>query len=388
MEQNAIIYLDNAATTFPKPKGVVDEVARSIAKYGGNPGRGSHSLSMEAARKVFECRALAAEFFDATGAEQVFFTLNATHAINWVIKGFLKKGDHVIISDMEHNAVYRPIYRLAKEGIIEYDVFRSMTCDERRNPVRICAGIARLIKPNTRLVISTHVSNLCSVKMPITEIGRFCRRHGIYFLVDGAQSAGHERLSMKEMCIDALCVPGHKGLYGVQGSGMVILGDGVRLDTLVEGGNGVNSLEGDMPDFSPDRYEAGTHPTPAIAGLCEGLKWLSQVGIDNISAHERALFSYAKNSLEAIEGVKLYGAEYTGATLLFNVEGHSSETVARKLDSCGICVRGGYHCSALGHKTLGTLEDGAVRVSLGAFNRISHIDALEDAVRRIAKGSL
>lgn len=385
MEQNAIIYLDNAATTFPKPRAVVDEVLRSTVKYGGNAGRGSHALALEAAEKVFECRELLAEFFGADGAESVFFTMNTTYALNWVIKGILRKGDHVIISDMEHNAVWRPIKKLADEGFIEYDIFRSMTCDERRSPIRICANIAKLLRKNTKLVISTHVSNLCSVKMPVGEIGRFCRRHGLYFVVDGAQSAGHERISMKEMCIDALCVPGHKGLYGIQGSGAVIFGEAMRLETLVEGGNGVNSLESVMPDFSPERYESGTLPLPAIAGLCEGVKWISKVGRERISEHERALFDYAKSRLERLERVKLYGGEYCGATLLFGIDGYTSEKVARKLGEQGICTRGGYHCSALGHNTLGTVDNGAVRISFGAFNRLSHVDALEDAIKRISR---
>ena len=384
MEQNAIIYLDNAATTYPKPRAVSEEVIRCIEKYGGNAGRGSHSLSMEAAEKIFECRSVLSDFFDAEGPESVFFTMNTTYALNWVIKGLVRKGDHVIISDMEHNAVWRPIQRLANDGIIEYDIFRSMTGDARRSPVRICADIARLLRPNTRLVITNHVSNLCSVKMPIAEIGRFCRKNRIYFVVDGAQSAGHEHISVRNMCIDALCVPGHKGLYGIQGSGAVVFGSKLSLDTLVEGGNGVNSLDSSMPDFSPERYESGTLPLPAIAGLCEGVKWLGRVGVDKVSSHEKGLFLYAKKLLQSIDGVRLYGDEYIGATLLLDVEGQNSEAVARRLGEYGICTRGGYHCSALGHKTLGTIENGAVRLSFGAFNKAAHIDSLADAVKIIA----
>ena len=386
MEQNELIYLDNAATTFPKPRCVTDEVVKSMIKYGGNAGRGTHAIAMEAAEKIFECRSVAAELFSASGAENVFFTMNTTYGLNYVIKGLLKRGDHVIISDMEHNAVWRPIWKLAKQGDIEYDVFRSMTGDPRRNPLRICANIARLIKPNTKLVVCTHASNLCSVKMPIAEIGRFCHRHGIYFVVDGAQSAGHENISMKDMCIDALCVPGHKGLYGIQGGGMVILGEDCSLKTLAEGGNGVNSLEGDMPPFSPERYEAGTLPLPAIAGLCEGMKWVRKLGVENIGAHERALYRYTKGILENKEGIKLHGGEYEGGTLLFTVEDKSSEEVARALGEQGVCVRGGYHCSALGHRTLGTMDGGAVRISFGAFNRIKDIERLEEAIDSVIKG--
>ena len=383
MEQSSLIYLDNAATTFPKPGSVANEVARSIVKYGGNAGRGSHSLAMEAAEKVYECRSLVSELFEGEGPEAVFFTLNTTYALNTVIKGLLRKGDHVIISDIEHNAVWRPVWKLAEEGIIEYDVFRSMTDDPRRTPTRICAGIARLVRPNTRLVICSHASNICSVKMPLKEIGAFCRRHGIYFVVDGAQSAGHEIISMKDMCIDALCVPGHKGLYGIQGAGLAVLGENVRLETLAEGGNGVNSLEGEMPLMSPERYEAGTLPMPAIAGLCEGIRWINKLGIKNISDHERALWSYTAKRLGEIEGITVYGGGYEGSVLLFSVDGKGSEECVRALDRYGICLRGGYHCSALGHRTLGTPQGGALRVSFGAFNRSSHVDALVDALKNI-----
>jgi cysteine desulfurase family protein len=386
MEQNSLIYLDNAATTFPKPRAVSEEVIRCIERYGGNAGRGTHSLAMEAAEKVFECRSVVADLFDAEGPENVFFTMNTTYALNFVIKGLLRKGDHVIISDIEHNAVWRPIKKLADAGIIEYDVFRSLTGEENRSPVRICADIARLLRPNTRLVITTHVSNLCSVKMPIAEIGRFCRKNRIYFVVDGAQSAGHEHISVRKMCIDALCVPGHKGLYGIQGSGAVVFGGKLCLDTLVEGGNGVNSLESTMPDLPPERYESGTLPLPALAGLCEGVKWLKGIGVDKVSAHEKGLFLYAKKLLCGIDGIKLYGEEYMGATLLLNLEGQNSEAVARRLGEYGICTRGGYHCSALGHKTLGTMDNGAVRVSFGAFNKAAHVDALAEAMTMIARG--
>ena len=221
--------------------------------------------------------------------------------------------------------------------------------------------------------------------MPIKEIAELCKRSGVRFVVDGAQSAGHERIRVDEMGIDALCVPGHKGLYGIQGSGMIILGRGMKLETLIEGGNGVNSLDGRMPDFSPERYEAGTLPTPAVAGLCEGMKFVRSVGEEIIAEREKALFRQTRERLGNIERVKIYLPQYEGSVLLFNIDGISGEEVGERLSREGICVRSGYHCSAVGHRTLGTERIGGVRVSFGVFNDREDVETLCEAVSRIAK---
>lgn len=379
-----INYLDNAATTFPKPQGVYDEVYRCMTRYCGNPGRASHSLSLLSARKIFECRSLIADMFGVGDIERIVFTMNTTYALNTVIKGLLKQGDHVIISDMEHNAVLRPIWKLADEGVIEYDVFSTMVKDTRRSPTLICAKIASLLRPNTKMVICSHASNICSAVLPIAQIGAFCQRHSLLFVVDAAQSAGHYPISVDEMGISALCMPSHKGLYGTQGVGIIALGKDIKLDTLIEGGNGINSLDPAMPDFSPERYEAGTLPTPMIAGLCEGLRAINERGIKAISEHEASLFISAREALCNIPRISLYGADHVGSTLLFSMSGMPSEVLASRLDSFGICSRGGFHCSALGHKTLGTPEDGAVRVSFGIFNHQRDIDSLAKALSVIS----
>ncbi len=379
-----INYLDNAATTFPKPQGVYDEVYRCMTRYCGNPGRGSHSLSLLAARKIFECRSLIADMFGVGDIERIVFTMNTTYALNTVIKGLLNQGDHVIISDMEHNAVLRPIWKLADEGVIEYDVFSTMVKDARRSPTLICAKIASLLRPNTKMVICSHASNICSAVLTIAQIGAFCQRHSLLFVVDAAQSAGHYPISVDKMGISALCMPSHKGLYGPQGGGIIALGENIMLDTLIEGGNGINSLDAAMPDFSPERYEAGTLPTPIIAGLCEGLRAVNERGIKAISEHEASLFISAREALCNIPRISLYGADHVGSTLLFSMSGMSSEQLASRLDSFGICSRGGFHCSALGHKTLGTPEDGAVRISFGIFNHHRDIDSLAKALSIIS----
>ncbi len=378
-----LCYLDNAATTFPKPNSVYNEVYRCMSRYCGNPGRGSHRLSLEASRTIFNCRALIAELVGVNELERIVFTYNTTYAINTVIKGILKKGDHVIISDMEHNAVLRPIWKLERDGIISYDVFSTMIGEERRSPTLICAKIASLLKPNTKMVICSQASNICSATLPIKEIGEFCRRHSLFLLVDGAQSVGHSYVNVDEMNISALCFPSHKGLYGPQGCGVIALGKNVSMDTLVEGGNGINSLQGEMPLTSPERYEAGTLATPIIAGLAAGVKCILSMKNREIEDYEKHLFDAAYSSLANIKDICVHVPQYKGSVLSFNVNGLQSETVARSLDTFGICSRGGFHCSALAHKTLGTLNGGAVRISFGLFNKKRDIDALTKALLQI-----
>lgn len=363
-----MIYLDNAATTFPKPPSVINEVRKCIGTYCGNPGRSSHGLAVKAAEKIFACRESISDLFSVGAPERVFFTLNTTYALNTAIKGILRRGDHVVISDMEHNSVLRPIFRLTKERVVTYDVFRTHT---ESSPV---AEAERLIGRKTRLLVCTHCPNLTSALLPIRELGSLCRRNGVIFVVDAAQSAGHIPIDMEKDNIDILCLPGHKGLYGIQGCGAVCLAEGIIPDSLVEGGNGINSLEGCMPDFPPERFEAGTMPTPAIAALDEGIREIRRIGLDGIRRHEERLFYAFRERLEDLGGIKIYDPDSPGAVLLFSVDGIPSERVAAHLAKQGICVRGGYHCSALGHRTLGTPSDGAVRVSFGIFNKAEEAD--------------
>ena len=382
--RQSLIYLDNAATSFPKPERVIEKMNELMIYHGGNAGRGSHILALEAAEQVYECRELLSGFFDAEGPERVCFAMNTTEALNVVIKGILRRGDHVLISDMEHNAVYRPIYKLWREGVIEYDVFPTLV-GALRTPNMICAHIAKLMRRNTKMLICTGASNICSMTMPLREIGEFCRKNGIIFVVDGAQCAGHIPISMREMKIDALCIPGHKGLLGPQGCGALILGKGIAPDTLLEGGNGINSLLGDMGEDMPERYEAGTLPTPAIAGLCEGVKIVKELGVEAIARHEAILFDRGAELLGNMRGVKIYAPEYKGSVMLFGIDGVGAEELASYLSQCGICTRGGFHCCALGHRTLGTEKTGAVRASFGVYNSSRDVEMLADAVNNIRK---
>ena len=380
-----MIYFDNGATTFPKPRSVGDEMLRCINFYGGNPGRGAHSLSVAAAKKVFECRETAAEFLGVGETERVFFTPNTTYGINAVLKGLLRKGDHVLISDLEHNAVWRPIHKIAVKGEISYDVFRTFAEEGVINAQKICREIERHILPNTRMVFCIHCSNICSAVLPIKEIGELCKNRGILFCVDGAQSAGHESIDVDGNYIDALCLPGHKGLYGPQGSGIVALGRGVVLDTIMEGGNGVNSLTPEMPEEAPERYEVGTVATPCIAGLLAGLRAVREKGIEEIKYHENAIISRLCDAMKNMRGVKIYAPWHEGGILLFNVRGMSSERLVAELDREGICVRGGYHCAGLAHHTLETPAGGAVRISVGMFNKESEADTFINRLNGIVR---
>lgn len=382
MPDKKILYLDHAATSYPKPPRVSAAMADCMKQSGGNPGRGSHKLALGAAREIYACRQQAAELFGAE-ADRVVFTLNTTHALNLAIKGIMGRGGHAVCSDMEHNSVYRPLYRMAKDGILDFDVFDTFPTSTARTEDMILSSLVSKLRPDTKMVVCTMASNICSASLPIARIGSLCRRMGIRLVVDGAQAAGARDIDMERMGIDVLCLPGHKGLLGPQGTGLLILGAGVTLDTLMEGGNGMDSLLGDMSTEAPERYEAGTLQTPAIAGLRAGLEYVKSVGTEEIFAHEAKLGGCLRDALSTLPKVTVYAPHHEGAVVLFSVEGYTSEAVGQILDREGICVRPGFHCSALGHKTLRTPAEGAVRASLGWFSTRREVDGLIKAVGRM-----
>ena len=383
MDKN-IIYLDNAATTYPKPRGVLDAVRDCTENYCGNPGRGSHPLALKSAEAVYSAREALASFFDAS-PENVIFTLNTTYALNLAIKGLTARGGHVLISDMEHNSTLRPLARLKSERKISYDVYPTHKDGIPLQTEEILSGIIKRMRPSTRLVCAIHTSNICSYSLPIQEIGRLCRRHGLFFLVDAAQGAGHADISLERENIDMLCLPGHKGLYAPQGVGALILKDSLLLDTLIEGGNGINSLDLSMGVTSPERYEGGTLCTPAIVGLVEGVRFVGEIGIDRILAHERALWRRAYIALCSIDGIEFYGDSSAGSTLLFNIKGIAADDLGSGLSERGVCLRTGYHCAPLAHKALGTPEGGAVRMSFSVFNTEADIDTACRLISELAK---
>ena len=373
-----MIYLDNSATTKPC-QAAVAAMTDALTENWANPSA-LYSFGIDAAHLLRDARTTVAK---ALGAEpdRVIFTLNTTHALNLLIKGILGRGGHAVCSDMEHNSVYRPLYKLTADGIIDFDVFDTYPTSPERNDDRILSSLVSKIRPDTRLVVCAHASNICSSTLPIAKIGSLCRRMGILFAVDAAQSAGAIPLDMERMNIDALCVPGHKGLMGPQGTGMLILGRGVTPDTLMEGGNGMDSLRGEMGEDTPERFEPGTLQTPAIAGLRAGMEFIRSVGIEAIGAHERELYRHLRDRLLELPKVTLYAPHHEGGVLLFSVDGYTSEEVGQRLDAEGICVRPGFHCSALGHKTLGTPAGGAVRVSFGWTSKRREAEAVWKVVK-------
>lgn len=366
-------YLDNAATSFPKPANVAREMRRCMDYYCGNAGRGSHKLSLLAANKIYECREEICGLINAPAPENIVFVPSCSYGLNLIIKGILKQGDHVLISDMEHNSVFRPISQLANDGKISFDTFSAL-----KNPIKndeeILKSIEKKLRNNTRLLICTHQSNICSFSLPIDKIGELCKKNNVLFALDVAQSIGHYPVDMQKSNINYISAPGHKGLYGAQGSAFVAINSKNLLDPLIEGGNGIYSLESKMPDFLPERHEVGTLPLPSIVGLLEGIRAVKLRTIEEISNHERQLFAYLRDELMNIDGVSVYMSECEGNTLSFNMKNISAERVAEFFDKENICVRAGFHCSALGHRSLGTDESGTVRVSFGIFNSKKDID--------------
>lgn len=379
-----VIYFDNAATTFPKPREVLSAMRDCAENWCGNAGRASHSIALRSAEAIYDARENAASFFGSK-AENVIFTLNTTYALNMAIKGNMRSGGHMLISDMEHNSTLRPVARLAAERRISYDVFPTHKNGEPLSTAEIISGIISRLRPDTRLISAIHTSNVCSYTLPIREIGALCHRYGLVFCVDGAQGAGHSDINMIRDNIDVLCLPGHKGLYAPQGVGMMILGNGINPQTLIEGGNGVNSRELSMGSILPEKYEGGTLCTPAIEGLSKGIDFLRSVGTSSISAHEKALWQKTFSGLSEISGIKIYECGFSGGVLLFSLDGVSSDDLGEALSKRGFCLRTGYHCAPLAHKTLCTDEGGALRVSFSVFNTEREVEMLVDAVYEISR---
>ncbi|HHW01376.1 MAG TPA: aminotransferase class V-fold PLP-dependent enzyme [Thermoanaerobacterales bacterium] len=379
-----MIYFDNAATTWPKPECVCDAVVNTMKKYGANPGRSGHSMALSAARIVYEARELLAAFFNAESSRNIVFTSNATEALNMAIKGVLKPGDHVITSSMEHNSVARPLFALQRMGV-EWDVVK---CDLRGmlDP----DDVKKAIKPNTRLIAMTHASNLTGTILPVEEVGKIARERGILFLVDAAQTAGIIPIDVQRMNIDLLAFPGHKGLYGPQGTGGLYVRETLDITPIKEGGTGSLSEHLEQPQILPDRLESGTLNTPGIAGLAAGIRFITQKGIENIRAHEQKLAGKFLEGLKHRKDISLYGPgdpTRMCAVVSLNVGELDSSELAYLLDSrCDIQVRPGLHCTPLAHKTIGTWERGAVRFSFSVFNTEDEVDEALRALDVICQG--
>ena len=343
----AVIYLDNAATTWQKPPAVLAALRQALGPYGGNPGRASHALSLAAAERIDETRTALAALLALPFPSHIVFTLNATYALNMAIKGRVRRGDHILISDREHNAVYRPVCRLAAEGIADFDVF-SATGDVRSH-------LLTLLRDNTRMLICNHISNVDGARAPLAEIGALCREHGIYFIVDISQSAGHIPLSHATLGYpNAVCAPAHKGLFGIQGCGFAWFLDERDINPLCEGGSGSASRSPTMPREMPERLEAGTLPTPAILALRAGVEFVARVTPAAIAAHEEKLADHLCARLSEVRGIRLYRPA-GGGVLSFTCAGMSHDRLVAELDAENVCVRGGLHCAPLANRHCATL---------------------------------
>ncbi len=366
-----MIYFDNAATSGIKPVGVVNAVKYALENYSANPGRSGHTLSVKVAEKVYETREKLSNFFNSDGAETVIFTQNCTHAINCVLKGILKRGDHCVISSLEHNAVVRP---LVKTGI-SYSIATVSLTDDKKT----VENFKEKIKPNTRLVLCMGASNVLGKVLPIKDIGEICKAKGIVFCVDAAQTAGVIPIDMQKMNIDFLCIAPHKGLYAPMGVGVLIARKSLP-NTIIEGGTGTNSLELYQPDTLPERLESGTINVPAIAGISAGVDYVEKIGVNKLYKGELRLIQSLYSNIANLDGITVYTPfpkEGVYAPLLsFNVKGMDSSKAASILSQNGIAVRGGLHCSPFAHRQIGTLENGAVRVSVSSFNNHREIEAL------------
>ena len=380
----ALTYLDNGATSFPKPACVYRELDRCVRTYCGNAGRASHTLSVAASEKIYECRSVIAQLVGLSKPERVVFTYNTTYAINTALYGVLNRGDHVITGKTEHNAVMRPLKSMEKEGMIALSQVDTCNTDE------LIKHLSVLINPKTRAVVLSHASNVLPIVLNMGKIGALCRSKGVLFIADCAQSAGLHRIDMENDNIDIVCLPSHKGLLGIQGAGALCIGENVdekRIRPVFQGGNGVMSQSYFMSELLPERLESGTLSAPAIASLCEGAKYVLKVGYDNILSSVSSLSDSAFERLSSIKGVTVYsipnGAEHK-SSVLFNLNGIPSETLASELDKRSVCVRGGLHCAPDAHRYIGTQHNGAVRASFGVFNTASDVEKLYASVKDIA----
>ncbi len=369
-----MIYLDSAATTLQKPLQVGEASLRAMRTM-TSPGRGGHKAAMLAADTAYNCREIAARLFNVENPENIVFTMNATHALNIAVKSLVRPGSRVLISSYEHNSVLRPLYASgAKIFIAPSALF------EPEDTLR--AFEARL--GGAELVVINHTSNVFGYILPVEAVAASCVRMGVPFIVDASQSAGILEIDYTGLGAEFIAMPGHKSLYGPQGTGILIAKYG---KTLLEGGTGSNSKLPEMPDFMPDRLEAGTHNMPGIAGLEEGMKFVEKTGTANILAHERELLRVAADGLERINGVRVYRArrpETQMGVLSFNVKNVPSEQIAALLGERNIAVRAGMHCSPLAHKSAGTFEQGTVRMSVSAFNTKAEIIKFLRAVGEIS----
>lgn len=375
-----MIYLDNSATTFSKPKEVIDAVVECL-KNSGNSGRGNSEVSLKASRIIFETRENLAKLFNIKNSKQIAFTSNSTEALNIAIKGCFNLGEHIISTTLEHNSVLRPLYEIQDKGVNVSFV----TADKNGNINY--DDFTKLINSDTKAIICTHASNLTGNLLNLSIIGKICKKYNLLFIVDASQTAGVFPIDVEEMGIDILCFTGHKSLFGPQGIGGIYVRENLNIRPLKSGGTGIKTFSKTQPLEMPTLLESGTLNTPGIAGLNAGVKFIMEIGIENIKTHELSLMWKFYESLKELKDVKIYGDFSTrerAPIVTINIKDYSSEDVAEELLSTyNIVTRAGGHCAPLLHKDLGTEKNGAVRFSFGFFNTIDDVIYTVNAIKKI-----
>ena len=376
-----MIYVDNGATTFPKPKIVTDKIMECSLGYAGNPGRSGHKLAMKMDLEIYETREKICKLINGTEVLNVIFTFNATDSLNLAIKGVLEKGNHVVTTSMEHNSVLRPLNQLRKDGIIDLSIIYA---DNKGyiEPQKIFDAVT----PNTKMIVTTHMSNVFGTIVDIKSIGEFCRDNNILYLVDAAQSIGVLDIDVQDRNIDLLAFPGHKALFGPMGTGALYIKEGIKVKPLKQGGTGSYSHSIDQPELYPDSLESGTPNGVGIIALGKGIDFINQVGLENIRNHEISLKNHFIDLLKDNDDIILYGTldNRQGAVVSLNVKNMDSSEVSYILsDEFDIYTRPGFHCAPLAHKSLGTDELGAIRFSFGYFNTIEEVEQCANALKNI-----
>lgn len=379
-----MIYFDNAATTWPKPKEVFRVMKRCMQEAGANPGRSGHQMAIKAARIIYNTREILANLFGIKDSKNIIFTLNATDALNLGIKGLLREGDHVITTSMEHNSVIRPLIYLSQSNYISVTIVNCNNQGELNTD-----DIKKAIKKNTKLIVTTHASNVTGNLVPIGKIGKIAKENNITFMVDAAQTAGACEILVEKLNIDLLAFTGHKSLLGPQGTGGLYIREGLEIEPSRRGGTGSNSESECQPNFLPDKFESGTPNTVGLAGLGAGVEFIQKKGIKNIFEYKKDLTNYLIDKFQEIDEISLYGLlskDMQVPVISFNINGIEPSEASYILDQAfNIMSRPGLHCAPYAHKTIKTFPSGTIRFSLGYFNTKEEVDTSIQALKHIIR---
>jgi len=370
-----MIYFDNAATTFKKPKAVLKAVNECLKKYCANSARSSHTLAIKTGERIYEAREKISAFLNIDMPERVVFSLNATYALNFAIKSLVSPGDHLIISDVEHNAVRRPVHSVSESLGVKYSVYNTSGDIEE--------NISSLKEQNTKFIVSTLASNVTGREISLEKLSKTAKKLGVGLIVDASQLIGHRAIDLKATPCDVLCAPSHKALFGIQGAGFaVFLNDSVKR-SVIEGGSGSHSALMEMPGVLPDMLEAGTLPSPSIISLIPAINFIEKIGIDSIENHIYKLSAAINERLSQFKEICVYDGD--NGVISFNISGVPASIVGDILNKEGVCVRTGLHCAPMAHNKIGTQNIGTVRISLSYFNTKREIDSFYKIMRHIIK---